>query len=249
MLKGRALDDNVIAFGDDLSWGPIGDERLEERIAYFNREDPFMPSGGDWSFLRDSHADFWRDAAQPADERIVWLGSRCASEIAAYLAYLDKFSDLPAVVVRPDDYLPPHPRYGPAGAIGVLDHEQIGHCLDHAERRPVSADQALFARWSELVDENAMLRVVTDQGLVSAPIDAHDHFILAAVKPDWVRHVRVVGHALGNAFEAQTWVNSQLLFNRLFHLVDSGVLEADGDVRAWTDEPRRSDARIRLAQR
>jgi hypothetical protein len=247
VLQARGSVDQVVSFGDDLSWGPIGDERLDARSAYLAKENPFPDDY--WGGLRETHDDFFREVSQPAEQRIIWLGFHCPAEIAAYLAYLDKFSHLPAEVIRPDEYLPEHPRYGQVGAIGVLNADQVADALDHAPRQPVSNDSHLFGRWAELVAENAMLRIVRDGSLISAAIEAHDHFIIGAARTDWMRHVRVIGHALGATFDAGVWVNTEFLFSRLFHLVDAGVLEADGDVRAWTDEPRRSDAKVRLAQR
>ena len=132
------------------------------------------------------------------------------------------------------------------GATGALDADKMADCLDNAPRRPVAEDAAMFGRWAELVEENALLRVLRDGQLHSAPIDHHDHFVLAAGTPEWMRHVRVIGHALGATFDARTRVSDDLLFSRLAHLVDEGVIEADGDVRAWTDEPRRTDAQVRL---
>ena len=249
VLTARGSTDHVAGFSDDLSWGPIGEARLAERIAYMEKEDPFPPEPSYWRGLPKAHENFWHEASRETDERIIWLGSNNACELAGYLAYLDRFPDLPVSVIRPDDYLPEHPRYGKAGAIGVLNAEQLADALDHAPRRAAADDATLFGRWAELVQENALLRSVSDGSLISVPISHYDHFVIGAASSDWTRHVRVVGHALAATFDAKVWVNTELLFSRLAHLVDEGILEADGDVRAYTEDFRRSEAKVRLARR
>jgi hypothetical protein len=216
---------------------------MAERIAYFDAQRIYPDS---WDWLAEAHAEFWGPLDRETGERLIWLGSHSAAEASAYLAYLDRYSDIPAVVVRPDDYLPPHPKYGPVGAIGALTPEQLGETLDGAPQRSIAEDSALYSRWRELVAENAMLRVVENGRLVSAPIDYHDHFLLGAARQEWMRGVKVVGYALAASFDAQVWVNSDLLFARLGHLVESGALEADGDPLGWTGEGKRSEARVRL---
>jgi hypothetical protein len=212
------------------------------------REDP-APWEDYWDALPEKYADFWGAIEAWPNDILVWLGSSSALELAGYLAFLDRFADRGAFVIRPDAHLPPHPRYGPVGTTGSLNADAMAECLDHAPRQAVAEDSDLFERWGELVDENALLRVVADGALVSAPIDTHDHLILDAAGPEWTRHVRVIGHAMGNSFDERTWVSDSILFSRLAHLVEDGVLEADGDVRGWNEEPRRTNVNVRLASR
>lgn len=230
-----------MSFGDDLSWGPIGGD-LDERVQFFDAESP-IPGGWDW--LRESHEEFWRDASQPAENRLTWISSSCAYEAAAYLAYLQRFPDLPAAVVRPDQYVPPHPIYGPPLGTGTLGVEQMADVLDHAPRSDVADDEHLSCRWEELQREGALLRIVQNGELVSAPLDHYDRLLLACASPEWTRGVQIIGNALANAFEEQIWVSSDFLFSRLSNLIKSGTLEADRDVLGWTDEPRRAPAMVR----
>lgn len=245
VLSGRKTTDRTIGIHENWSWGPIGDHRVVERIAFMRREDP-TPWDDYWDSLPEKNADFWGQIEAWPNDILVWLGSSSALELAGYLAFLDRLRDRRAFVLRPDGHLPPHPRFGPPGTTGTLDAAAMAECLDHAPRQAVVEDLALFERWAELVEENAVLRVLGNGSLVSASIDYHDHFILGAARNEWMNHVRVIGHAMGATFDARTWVSDAFLFSRLAHLVDEGVLEADGDVRAYTEDFRRSEARVRL---
>ena len=215
---------------------------MEERVAFFERAYPIL---GGWEWLAESNDEFWNDLAEVTEERLIWLVPSSASELAAYLAYLDRFADIPAEVIRPNDYLQPHPQYGPHLGLGSMNAEQMADVFRHAPRRSIAADHDLFGRWSELVEEGAMLRVVEDGALISAPLDHYDRFILAATPSDWTKAVRVVGNALGATFDEQVRVNSDLLFSRLAALVRSGAIEAQGDVLGWTEEHRREPALVR----
>jgi len=246
VLSQRADSDATVGIHEDWSWGPIGDQRLDERIAFMKQEDP-VPWDDYWEALPAKYADFWGRIDNWHGDRLIWLGSRSATELAGYLTYLDRYPDRPTVVVRPDDYLPVHPDYGVHGATGALNAEKMADVLDNAERRSTFTDSHLFSRWQELVEEGAMLRVLDGQNLVSAPISAHDHFIIDSLTNEWEWGARVIGHAMGKTFDAQIVVSDAILFSRLARLVEEGIVEADGDLRRWNDDMRPPKTMVRLA--
>ncbi len=215
---------------------------MEQRVAFFDTECP-IPGGWDW--LAASNADFWDELAGETGERLIWLAPTSSSELAGYLAYLDRFADVPAEVIRPNDYLQPHPRYGPHLGLGSMNAEELADAFANAPRCSIAADRQLAGQWSKLVEDNAMLRIVEDEALISAPIDHFDRFILDATPAEWTRAARVVGHALGATFDERIRVNSDLLFSRLAALVRSGAIEAQGDVLGWTEEQRHEPALVR----
>ena len=202
-----------------------------------------MPGGWDW--LGDAHDQFWAEAGQPAEDRLVWVSSNCPQEVSGYLAYLEQFSDRPAAVVRPNLHIPPHPKYGPLLGTGTANVEQLADVLDSAERRTIAEDHSLFDRWAELRSENALLRVMSGTGLVSAPVETYDRLLLDAATTDWQRGVLIVGKALGASFDEQVRVGTDFLFSRLSALVGSGALEAQGDVLGWEGDGRRTPAMVR----
>jgi len=240
-LTPRQSGDSVVSQSDDLSWGPISGG-IDRRIAFFDLECP-IPGG--WQWLREAHAGFATAVSEWTGDLLIWLGLSSACEHAGYLAYLHQFHDRPADVLRPDDYLQPHSVYGPAGAIGVLNPEQMTDLVENAPRTPVADDSELFGRWRELEAEDSLLRIMADGRLVSAPVDHFDRFIIDAVGGEWKPAARVVGDALGGTFDARLWVPTDFLFSRVANLVKSGALEAQGEVLGWTDEPRRASALVR----
>lgn len=239
-MRGRG--ERVVSFGDDLSWGPIAS--LDDRVKWLDAE---CPIPGSWDWLPETHEEFWKEAGEAADERLVWLSSNSAHEVAGYLAYLERYSDLPAMVVRPDEHLPPHPTYGPLLGTGSANVEQLADALHNGERRPIADDREMFGRWAELRSDNALLRILRDGQLVSAPIDTYDRLLLEAATGEWQKGVLVVGKALGASFDEQVRVSSDFLFSRLRALVRSGALEAQGDVLGWEEDGRRQPALVRKA--
>ena len=241
MLRERGSSDIVASFGDDLSWGPIGAD-VARRARYL--EDA-CPIPGGWGWLPEAHAEFRRDVARPSVERFIWVTRNSPSELSGYLAYLADHSHLNADVIRPDLHLPLHPLYGPRLSTGELSPDEMADVLDNAPRKPVQEDETLFTRWRVLQSEDALLRIVSNGGLVSASGDHFDRLLLAAATEEWKRGVSLVGDALTASFDERLCLSSDFLFSRLSHLVKSGQLEADGDVLGWTGEPRRAPALVR----
>ena len=236
----RGRGDRIISFADDLSWGPINS--LAERQEFLDVECP-IPGG--WGWIHEAHRSFWEQANEPSDDRLVWLGSNNPAEVAAYLAYLKRFAAVPGAVVRPDRHILPHPTLGPLLGTGSANAEELADALDHAGRTPVSEDQALAGRWSELQLEKATLRIMDGDRLVSAPSDTYDNRLIALASADWQKSVLVVGRTLGALSDENVRVNPDFLFSRLRALVRSGRLEAQGDVCGWQEDGRRAPSLIR----
>jgi hypothetical protein len=211
-------------------------------VAWLDAE---CPIPGSWDWLPEEHELFWKDAGQPAEHRLVWLSSNSAHEVAGYLAYLSRHSELPAEVVRPNQYIPLHPTYGPLLGTGSANVEQLANVLRHAKRNSVGDDRAWFGRWVELESENAHLRIMDGAELVSAPVETYDRLLLGAAKTDWQKGVLLVGNALAATFDEQVRVSSDFLFSRLGALVRLGQLEAQGDVQGWEENMRRTPALVR----
>lgn len=235
---------SIVSLGDDLSWGPI-DGDLDARVRYLDAEAP-MPFS--WSWLCEAHEEFWQQMAEPSDERLIWVSLSNPSEQAGYLAYLQRFAATPAAVIRPDRHIPPHPAHGAPLSSGSLSVEEIANVLEHASRSNVADDKHLSRRWNELQREAALLRIVEDGALVSAPVDHYDPVLLNHAPSEWTDVARVVGSALGAAFDQQSYVNSDFLFSRVPHLVASGAFECEGELLGWTEECRRAPAKVRRAR-
>lgn len=104
-------------------------------------------------------------------------------------------------------------------------------------KAPDPADLASWAAlWSKLRAENAPLRILTDDGLVSAPLNHFDADLLSHVGSEWTRANRVVGETLA-ALQSQqvgggavSQCSDLVLFARLRALVEQGALDSQGDI-------------------
>jgi len=129
----------------------------------------------------------------------------------------------------------------PAPAVFCIRAEGLRSLLDTA--RPVTAQESAAAsrRWRQLKSENAPLRIVTETGLASAPLDHFDHLLEDQASIGWRRVYQVIGHAMAAIPEPYRQVNSTMLLRRLVALVEDGKLVADGD--PWEMQ----ECRVRLA--
>ena len=117
----------------------------------------------------------------------------------------------------------------PRIAVGTIQPERLRSFLG-TERRPTAEEgQAAIGRWRRLKVEDAPFRIVTDDGLASAPIDHFDHLILGNVTTEWQSIGRVVFYTMFETMEPYAQVGDLMLHARVIALVDGGHLEADGD--------------------
>ena len=222
-------DDEVLRFLDDLSCGPIASDDHQARVDWWRQ-----------FFEADEREDklkaFWKRVTTTEDRLVVWYGRHSAQELAFFLAFSDRLGERPYEFID----VAGHQWYStrrdgstalgvPATAAGTIPPEQLRSFLG-TERRPTAEErEAAGSRWRRLKAENAPFRIVTDEGLASAPIDHFDHLIMGQVTTEWQRINRVIGYTLGETMEPYLQVGDVMLHERLIALVEGGQLEADGD--------------------
>jgi len=86
------------------------------------------------------------------------------------------------------------------------------------------------AHWRQLRAENAPFRIVTENGLVSAPADYFDPLILEQAKPEWQKMNHLIGYTMGYNDEPYFQVGDRMLHCRVVRLIERGALLADGDL-------------------
>jgi hypothetical protein len=133
---------------------------------------------------------------------------------------------------RRHDCLPP----GGRPASSAIGH-QPGHAFsrqednlwDLAEPLQATARDRYLDLWRQLRSENAPLRVLRGDRLVSAPISFFDSLLMSFVTEDWQRVARVVGRSLVSGMDdSLVTVDDILLRARVNALVESGRLEIRG---------------------
>ena len=235
-LAGRS--EEVLRFPDDLSCGPIDQDEPGVRQAWW-------ASMYDEPLVEHQLLDFWHRVASSEDRLVFWFGRHSASELALFHCLADRMGQRPYDIVDVTGFQWSFTQRdgtpgvgGPAQAASLIPHTYLIALLD-SERPITEPERGEAARhWRNLKRENAPFRVVTPEGLVSAPLDHFDGVLLGAASREWQKTVRVVAEGL--VFEPYCQVGDLMLLARVVALVEAGKLIAEGD--PW----HMHDSRVRL---
>ena len=221
--------DRVVAFFDNLSFGPIDPPDIATRAAWVETELDY--SG--WFELTDEIETFWTEALATEFRRIIWLSRRSVGEFTGFLEWLRRNGPEAFELVdlnAPDDADPPALTQLP---LAIIRAEEIrDHRLWDRAQVPSPAERVRFlTTWGALCAENAPLRVLTpDLILRSAPLSEFDDQLLAQAGPKWKLAAQVVGGVLTTEWTDRLCrVSDLVLFPRLQALADAGALEMRGD--------------------
>ena len=228
-IRDAGRDDQVLRFGDDLSCGPIDSDEPSARAAWWNQFYEMPEAEAEFS-------DFWQRVAGTQDRLVVWFGRHYARELAFFLAWADRLGQRPYQIIDVTGRrFPFTARDGspapsqPAQAVSSVPSEALRSLL--GTERPITPQERdeSAQRWRRLRSENAPFRVVTEAGLVSAPVDTFDPLILEQATPEWKSEALVIGRTMGNNVEPYIQVGDLMLRTRVVALVEAGKLLADGD--------------------
>jgi hypothetical protein len=247
-LKEVGKDDEILYFSDDLSYGPITSLDPDVRQQGLIREG-FTTEGPDWDWLPEISRDFWAKCAATNRQRILWMAPRAPNEMAGFLAYNDRFGDVPCEIVITDEAKEILPKREFAGddirQIGQLWPSHFAALLDRA--RPLQNQEVTSARqhWASLVEENAALRVPGGDGLVSEAETFLDEDILGECSYDWQSDARVLAGATGTIWNRRFTIGIDFLGWRLVKLIGQGVLESRDDFTSWSLMRPHTDIRLK----
>jgi len=249
-LKELGYADEVVALSDDLSFGPINPPGPAARRGWIESE--LTPHPCDLELLPENTADFWQTALAPANRRIVWVSVRSAHEFAGFLESLWRLGDAACELVTFDgDEITYRSRdgctsEGRAITLGELrpDHLAAKRYWEGATALDAPARERYQANWARLRAEDAPLRILTADGMVSAPITYFDELLIACANEQWRKAARVVGDALWSFLDGPFHqVGHLFLEGRLRALAQAGRLYSVGDLR----KPRFSEVRLPMA--
>jgi Protein of unknown function len=116
-------------------------------------------------------------------------------------------------------------------SLGMLHPDTIrnNHLWDLAEPLQTAARARYLDRWRQLRSENAPLRVIDGDQLISAPISFFDSVLLSRVTNAWRKVARVVGEALAFQMDDCIFQTGDIfLAARVNALVESGRVEIRG---------------------
>jgi hypothetical protein len=220
-LRRAGRSDEVLACCDDLSCGPIDPDNPSVRLDWWRNFESCDGYDGYMAVFGQIPA-FWDRVTSTGERLVVWFGRHSAMELAFFLAWADKVGE------RPYDIVDVAGREKPS-VFSIVPEQRLRTML--GSERPMTPKERDDARrqWRQLKAENAPFRVVSDAGLVSAPTDHFDSWLLERATTEWRRATRIVGDVLGYNMEPYIQVGDLMLLTRIVALVEQGKLLAGGD--------------------
>ncbi len=210
-LVGRA--DIAVAPYDDFSFGPIASDDAEMRGRW--TEEMLGYSG--WEENLEDSLPVLTASAEARVPPIAWIAPDDARCVAGFLWWLSHQGDRDCLVLEVPN-------------LSLLGPEELLAYLDKAQ--PLTAEKRAewLAVWARLKAENAPLRVLSDQGLISAPIEYFDAALLNHATPEWQPMSLIVATVLTEFHDSGRYQAGDLvLVARLATLAEAGTLEWRGD--------------------
>jgi hypothetical protein len=233
-LRKAGRNDQVITTFDDLSFGPIDPGDSSSRVKWVESELGWTG----WNDGASSSERLWDEARFPDNRKVAWLTRRSAMEYAGFLNWLWRLGDADCEVVDLTDVRISYPaEHGPpqspglAMSLGLLHPATIKNngLWDLAEPLPKTARARYRDRWRQLRSENAPLRVIDGDQLVSAPISFFDPVLLSHATDTWRKVARIIGEALASQMDDCLFQTGDIFLPaRVNALVESGRLEIRG---------------------
>jgi len=234
-LRKAARSDPVITTYDDLSFGPINSSDPHVRAKWVADE----LGAPNWIEICTDSERVSDDARAPNKRKIAWLTRRSAKEYAGFLDWLSRLGDAPCEVVDLSEATVPDQSEQETSqpgrlvmSVGMLHPDIIcrERLWDLAEPLQEPARKRYQGLWQKLVVENAPLRVIDGQTLVSAPISFFDSRVMSQANDKWQNAMRVVGKTLVGG--PNKWIiefGDTFVMGRLMALVKSGHLDFQGE--------------------
>lgn len=204
----------VVAPYDDFSFGPIDRDDGKARAQWVENELGYS----DWQKIFEDSLPVLSASMETSKPPIAWVSSDSAHSVAGFLWWLAHMEGKECLVLDV-------PR------LSLLSPDVMSGYLDQAALLPAARRESSLALWTKLQAENAPLRVLSDNGLMSAPIEYFDPALLEHVTPEWQKMALIVGRALCDFADTGIYQTGDLvLAARLADLAEAGVLEWQGDL-------------------
>ncbi|MDE1157797.1 MAG: DUF1835 domain-containing protein [Neorhizobium sp.] len=183
-------DDEVLAYRDDLSCGPIGTDDLKARVEWWQQD-------LDWPELEEDLRSFW-ERVKTTDKRIVvWFGGHSARELAFRLAWASRMRNRPYHLIDVTGLrIPIRRRDGssgttePAKAVSIIPADVLATLIGNQQSSSAEVELKCQQEWTRLKSENAPCRIVSEIGPISAQDNHFDRLILDSANMEWKNGVR-----------------------------------------------------------
>ncbi|MEV6275829.1 DUF3658 domain-containing protein [Nocardia sp. NPDC051832] len=237
-IRDAGRSDEVLAFHDDLTCGPIAPFDPATRAGWWQR------FHGDQAVSEAGLAEFWQRLDAAGDQHlVVWFGRESAREAILLRALVSHLGGRPIGLMDVTDLELPrrHLAGGEtyrAQSVSVVREDYLVPLVGKHRRLKEAERTRWQHEWRQLQAENAGFRVVTSTGVASVQADHFDRFLLDEASTDWTRISEVVARVEGKGPYQQT--GNAMLNKRVIDLVASGALLADGDPA----DPRTTKVRV-----
>jgi hypothetical protein len=233
-LRKAGRKDLVVATCHDMDLGPIDPSDpslrakwLEDELGRIDRKDGARSE-------RD-----WDEARFPGHRKVAWLTRQSATEYAGFLDWLWHRGDTPCDLVDLSEVKISHPPESAPSrswafpmSLAYLHGDIIAHnkLWDLAEPLPMAERLRYREIWERLISENAPLRVIDGNKLVSAPTSYFDSALMSRVTDKWQKVAMVLSWvAISYWDDGISQTNDTFLAARLRALVADGRLEIRGE--------------------
>jgi hypothetical protein len=263
-LREARREEKVVAYWDDLSFGPISPPDPADRAAWAGRELRFPMHRLGFSLERNvtiisddppnaarkllnEVAKFWDEVLSAHGRRVIWMSRRAAYEYAGFLECIWRIGDerLDVGDLTEISVAWPNGRREPVMSVGELPPRVFAENTLWDRAAPLTPGERDRYRemWRKLRVENAPFRVVAGDDLVSAPITFYDEWLMSCTVGQWRKAARVIAETMRTAMTHGHYVGDLVLSGRLQALAAAGRLESQGDL----SKPRFSEVRLRSA--
>lgn len=237
-LKTLGIDEEVLCLVDDLSYGPISPGDARQRVQWTVDELGFHED----PVIEELITEFWQRIDGLRTEVTAWISRRYVTEYCGFLELLRHVHESPVNVVDVADVEfirrdgSPSPTTALAFSVVHDAHIVEKKLLDQARRVSDIERKRYEAEWQRLRDENGDLRVMTDAGIISVPINYYDDTILSFVTNEWQSCARVVGNCIGKMMDGpyRQCSSDEFFFDRLLKLIDDDVIEGKNEQELWS---------------
>jgi len=211
-LAGR--EGRVVAPYDDFSFGPIHFDDPDVRGQGVEKLFGFS----DWRQVYEGSLPVVA-ASRAADKPpIAWVSPDSTYSLAGFLWWLSHMGT--------NDFL-----VQDISRLALLTPNELAEHLDCETQISPARRAHDLSLWQRLKVENAPLRVLSEGGLVSAPIDIFDAVLLKHANSNWCKMAKIVGETLGQFYQDGLFQTGDLvLAARLRTLAESGLLQWQGDL-------------------
>jgi len=178
------------------------------------------------------------------DHKVAWFTRRSAMEYAGFLDWLWHRGDAPCDIVDLTNVeIADPPRDGPPEpwtlpSLALLNPDIIHHnkLWDLARPLPMTERLGFREQWGQCLAENALLRVIEGDKIVSAPISFFDSLLVSPVTDNWRPIAMVFSLVTVSHWGDGLWqTDDDFLTVRMRTLAKSGRIEIGGETaRSFT---------------